>query len=119
MTFDLEVMLRNHERVFSETLGYEREPTTWTDADVDAVLRKILRAIDRILDPEAAGDRPVALRGLSWIVSPYQDGVVIAFEIHSASAVAGPFRLDQRVLEAMMGRVISAAAAATSSPTVH
>jgi|MudIll2142460700_1097286.scaffolds.fasta_scaffold385406_2 hypothetical protein len=119
MTFDLEVMLRGNERVFSETLGHEREPAAWTDADVDAVLRKILRAVDRIVDPEAAGDRPVALRGLSWIVSPYQDGVVIAFEIHSASAVAGPFRVEQRALETMMGRVIAAAAAATAPPTVH
>ena len=110
MTFDLEVMLRGNERVFVERIDYEREESAWTDADVDAVLRKILQAIDRMLNPGAGSERPVWLRGMSWIVSPHEGGVVIAFEIHSASAVAGPFAITQDRLSAMVDRVLNQSA---------
>jgi hypothetical protein len=116
MTFDLEVMLRGNDRVYTETLTHDRPPETWTDADVDAVVRKMLRAIDRLQHPDEAETRPISLRGLSWIVSPYHEGVVIAFEIHTAAAVAGPFDLRKDTLEAIMGRVTRA----DESPgTVH
>ena len=117
MTFDLEVMLRADERVFTERIEHEHEPSAWTDADVDAALRKILRAIDHVLNPEAAGDRPISLTGLSWIVHPYKDGVVLAFEIHSASAVSGPFAIAQDRLEQMVARVLGGVT--PSSQVVH
>ena len=57
---------------------------------------------------EAAGtsDRDVALRGLSWIVNPYEDGVVVAIEITLGAAVAGPFDIEQAALDAMIARVL-------------
>jgi hypothetical protein len=76
----------------------------------------MLRAIERLEHRGDTADRPVSLRGLSWIVNPYRDGVVIAFEIHSASAVAGPFDVRKDALEAMMLRVMRASDA---SRTVH
>lgn len=113
MTFTLEVMLRADQRVFTEQIDHPGTPQTWTAADMQSVLRALLRAIDRILNP---GDEPraIELRGLNWIVSPYQDQVVIAFEIASASAVAGPFDVPQRVLESLLAQALG-----TATPTVH
>ena len=117
MTFDLEVMLRASERVFTERIDHDGEPSAWTDADVEAALRKILRAIDRILNPHADEEHPISLKGLSWIVHPYKDGVVLAFEIHSAAAVAGPFAMAEDRLEQMVSRVLGGVAPA--SQVVH
>lgn len=117
MTFDLEVMVRAHEHVFTEHIDHDREPSAWTDADVDAALRKILRAIDRILNPGTSEEHAVSLKGLSWIVHPYKDGVVLAIEIHSASAVAGPFAMARDRLEQMVSRVLGGVT--PSSQVVH
>lgn len=117
MTFDVEIMLRHDQRVFTETLTYPGDPGAWTDADAGAVLKQILHAIDRVMHPQGTrSDRPVSLRGMSWIVSPHQDGVVIAFEIHSASAVAGPFRVSAADLD---GKVRRAVLAEQPVGTVH
>lgn len=105
MTFDVEIMLRGNERVFTERLACDREPADWADADVAGVLTQVLQTIDRVQASWTGEPRPVSLRGLSWIVNPYKDGVVIALEIHSASAVAGPFRIREAELTAMVDRV--------------
>ena len=63
-----------------------------------------------------------SLRGLSWIVNPYEDGgVVVAIEITLGAAIAGPFDIPQQALEAMITRVMARArkAGGASSPTVH
>jgi len=71
-------------------------------------------AMDRLKRPDGV-DRPVALRGLSWIVNPYEDGgVVIAIEITLGAAIAGPFDIDQTALEGMIERVLTRPAS-----TVH
>ena len=58
----------------------------------------------------------IALRGLSWIVSPYEGGgVVIAIEITMGAAVAGPFDIDRTRLEAMIARVLSEPPAALTN----
>jgi hypothetical protein len=116
MTFELEVMLRGNTRVYNETLTHDRTPEAWTDTDVLAIVTKMLRVIERLQHPGDTAGRPISLRGLSWIVNPYRDGVVIAFEIHSASAVAGPFDVRKDALEALMIRVMRASDA---SGTVH
>jgi hypothetical protein len=54
---------------------------------------------------------------MSWIVSPFKDGVVIAFEIHSASAVAGPFHgISDQTLDRLMRE---ATTPGQPPPTVH
>jgi hypothetical protein len=96
--------------------GVARAPRAWTDEDVRVVIEGMLRAMDRLKRPGEA-DRPIALRGLSWIVNPYEDGgVVIAIEITLGAAIAGPFDIDKASLEGMIARVL---AAQSPSPTVH
>jgi len=67
----------------------------WTDADVALVLEGMLRALDRAKHPQADPGRHVALRGFSWIVSPFETGgVVIALEMTLGAVVAGPFDIQ-------------------------
>jgi len=83
---------------------------------VKAVLEGMLRAMHRLKNPGEADPPHIALRGLSWIVNPYDaGGVVIAIEITMGAAVAGPFDIDKAGLEAMIARVLSRAAAPSSS----
>lgn len=116
MTFDIEIVLRERDYAVTETVRHDAVPADWTDVDVETVLKEMLLAIDRTKNPDAA-DRYVALRGFSWIVEPTVGGVVIALEIPSGAAVAGPFDIEQNRLDGMITRVL--AAARPSRPTVH
>ncbi len=108
MTFEVEIVLRERNFAVTEQLQHPTAPATWTDRDVEAVLKAILLAIDRAKNP-AAADRYVALRGFSWIVEPADGGVVIAIEIPMGAAVAGPFDIAPARLDAMITRVLAAA----------
>lgn len=80
----------------------------WTDDDVDAVLTGMLRALDLAKDPAAPPDRPIALRGFSWIVNPYHEGgVVIALELSLGAVVAGPFDVPEHELSERIARVMA------------
>jgi hypothetical protein len=116
MTFDIEIVLRERDYAVTETVRHGIAPSDWTDLDVETVLKEILLAIDRVRNPGAT-DRYVALRGFSWIVEPSEGGVVIALEIQSGAAVAGPFAIEQSRLDRMIARVI--AAARPTRPVVH
>lgn len=117
MTFDVEVVLRERNVAVTERVDVGRAPRDWTDADVEQVLKGILLAIDRAKNG-AAPDRHVALRGFSWIVEPTGGGnVVIAIEIPMGAAVAGPFAVDQGVLDRAITRVL--ASVSGERPTVH
>jgi hypothetical protein len=117
MTFDVEIVLRERDYAVTEQLAYQgNQPDAWTERDVEAILKQILLAIDRVKNPDG-GNRFVALRGFSWIVEPMSGGVVIAIEIPSGAAVAGPFRIEQPRLDRLITRVI--AAARPSPPLVH
>jgi len=119
MTVAVDVWLRGQDHATTAQIdGIARAPAAWTDDDVRLVLEGMLRAMDRLRRP-GGEQRPIALRGLSWIVNPYEDGgVVIAIEITMGAAVAGPFDIEQAALEAMITRVL-ARPAAPPSPTVH
>jgi hypothetical protein len=102
MEFDVEIVLRERDFAVTERARVPvpsgRTPREWTDEDVEAVLKAILLALDRVRNP-GTHERYVALRGFSWIVEPTADGqVVIAVEIQSGAAVAGPFAADQASL---------------------
>ena len=116
MTFDVEIVLRDHINAITRRIEQPGEPRQWTEPDVAAVLREILLAIDRAKNPGTA-ERHVALRGFSWIVEPASGGVVIAIEIPTGAAVAGPFDIEQPVLDRLITRAIEAAAPAR--PVVH
>src|SRR5262245_31316055 len=106
MKVSVDVVLRGENVAKTETLeGISRAPAMWTDEDVRTLLEGMLRAMDRRKRPGEA-DRVIALRGLSWIVNPYDEGgVVIAIEISLGAAVAGPFDIEQTRLEQMVTRV--------------
>lgn len=116
MTIPVEIMLRHDERVFTETIDHPRDVDAWTAVDLEQILKAILARIDRIQHPGRPEQPPVSLRGMNWIVSPYQQGVAIAFEIPSASAVAGPFSLAQEALERLMTEAFAASRPPT---TIH
>ena len=91
MTVHVDVWLRGQDFATTQAIeGLKREPTAWTDDDVRFVLEGMLQAMHRLKHPDDA-ERPIALRGLSWIVNPYEEGgVVIAIEITMGAAIAGP-----------------------------
>jgi hypothetical protein len=117
ITYNVEIVLRERDYAVTERVVHGgNAPSDWTDADVEIVLKDILLAIDRVKHPHAES-RYVALRGFSWIAEPTSAGVVIAIEIPSGAAVAGPFDIDHPRLDRLITRVI--AAARPSRPVVH
>jgi hypothetical protein len=119
--YTVEVVLRDRDYAVSGTVRSATTPREWTEFEVEDVLRGILQAIDRARNPDEAG-RPIALRGFSWIVEPAEGGVVIAIEIPTGAAVAGPFDADQRTLDALITRTLRRQALTASlpvPPTVH
>ena len=119
MTVSVDIWLRGTEHATTRTIeGLLREPPAWTDDDVRFVLEGMLRVMAQLKQP-GKEPRTIALRGLSWIVNPYEEGgVVIAIEITLGAAIAGPFDIDKSALEAMITRVMSSPAAPPSA-TVH
>jgi hypothetical protein len=116
MTIPLEIMLRGNDRVFTETIVHPGEPSTWNERDIATVLKGILIAIDRAQNPGKSEEPEVSLRGLSWIVQPSGKGVVIALEIHTAAAVAGPLNLTESHLDGLITRALNAA---KPTPVIH
>jgi hypothetical protein len=104
----VDVWLRGQDFATTRAIaGIIREPEAWTDEDVRAVLHGMLLEMHRLKHPDAA-DASIALRGLSWIVNPYEEGgVLIAIEITMGAAIAGPFEIDQTALETMIARVLA------------
>ena len=117
--FPVDVWLRGDDFATTETLpGVPREPHAWTDDDVRGILEAMLKTMNRLKHP-GRPDAPIALRGLSWIVNPFEEGgVVIAIEITLGAAIAGPFDIPQATLEAMIARVL-AQPSASSAASVH
>ena len=119
MTVSVDIWLRGTDHATTATIeNIPRTPPSWADEDVRLVLEGMLRAMDRLKRP-GQEDRPIQLRGLSWIVNPFEGGgVVIAIEITLGAAIAGPFEIDKAALEAMIARVL-AAPPRPASTTVH
>ena len=107
--FQIDIWLRGTNHAITEVIApVTNEPGAWTDADVALVLAGMLRALERAKHPDAASDRPVSLRGFSWIVNSYDTGgVVIALELTLGAVVAGPFDVPEKDLTGMIERAIS------------
>ena len=116
MTFDIEIVLRERDYAVTETVSHDISASDWTELDVETILKEMLLAIDRVRNP-SNDERYVALRGFSWIVEPFEGGVVIALEIPSGAAVAGPFDIEQARLDHLITRVL--AADRPHPPVVH
>ena len=107
MTFNVEVLLKGEDAVVDHVVQRDGpEPDHWSDDDVRDVLRLTLLSFNRVQNPEA-DERLVSLRGLSWIVTPLENGVAIAIEIPSGAVVAGPFDIDADSLTASISRVLA------------
>ena len=108
MEFPVDIWLRGDNHATTETIApVGREPRAWTDGDVADVLIGMLRAIDRASRPDASADRPIALRGFSWIVNPFESGgVVIAIEMTLGAVIAGPFDVPESVLSGLIQTAI-------------
>lgn len=123
MEFQADIWVRGEHHATTQAIGpIPREPSGWTDEDIVMVLEGMLRALERANDPSVSADRPVSLRGFSWIVSPFEaGGVVIALELTLGAVVAGPFELSESDLSARIERVMTAERTATPSAaqTVH
>lgn len=115
MNISVDVWLRGDNHATTYVISpVRRDPGSWTESDVSAVLVGMLRALERARNPEAPADRPVALRGFSWIVNPFDEGgVVIALELSLGAIVAGPFDIAERDLSAMIHNVMTAEARTT------
>jgi hypothetical protein len=113
-TFPVDIWLRGQDFATTRSIaGVAQDPGAWTDHDVRLLLEGMLREMHRLKHPDNEPDQ-VNLRGLSWIVNPYDEGgVVIAIEITMGAAIAGPFQIEKSALEAMIGRVL---VRPTSSP---
>jgi hypothetical protein len=120
LSFPVDIWLRGEHTATTRNIqGIAREPGAWTDDDVRAMLEGMLLEMHRLKHPQDE-ERTISLRGLSWIVNPYEDGgVVVAIEITLGAAIAGPFNIDQRALESIITRVITQARSGGTSPTVH
>ena len=120
MEFHVDIWLRGDNHATTEVISpVAAEPRAWTEADVAHVLVAMLRAIDRAKHPDVAADRPIGLRGFSWIVNPFESGgVVIALEMTLGAVIAGPFDVSESVLSGLIQRVMDGERAATAE-TVH
>jgi hypothetical protein len=123
MSIHVEIWLRGDNHATTAVIApVDSEASAWSDGDVAAVLEGMLRAIDKARNPDAPVDRPVVLRGFSWIVNPYEEGgVVIALEMTLGAVVAGPFNIPEGQLTAMIDRVIASGRAPMppTSESVH
>jgi len=119
MNVEAEIWVRGEQHATTEVVAsLERQPRAWTERDVMDVLVGMLRALDRAKNPTTDTDRPVALRGFSWIVNPFENrGVVIAIEMSLGAIVAGPFDIPERDLSTLIERVMAADRAAQSHAT--
>ena len=109
MEVSVDIWLRGENHATTQTIApTTREPQSWTDADVGALLTGMLRAIDQAKHPDGVSDRPIALRGFSWIVNPFEEGgVVVALELSLGAVIAGPFDIPERDLTTMIERVMT------------
>ena len=103
---DVDVWVRGASGAVTQKVkGVPADADSWTVADVKVLLEQMLKALDRVRDPQAEPPA-VSLRGFSWIVSPDEGGVLVHLELQLGTASAGPFAIDESRLSDMIARVI-------------
>ena len=122
MRLEIDVWLRGNDFATTDVVEVPLGPPRgWADDEVRMLLKELLRSVERAKSPDTDRDRAVALRGFSWIVSPFESGgFTVAVEIQIGAAAAGPFDVDQAELEATITRVRAADRLPhRESPVVH
>jgi hypothetical protein len=113
---DAEIVVRASGAVVQEAFLYDGpDASAWTEHDVRAILIALLRALDRAASRGSHADGPIRLRGLSWIVTPFDAGAAVAIEITAGSIVAGPFAIPDATLSRLVARAIDIDGAGTPS----
>jgi hypothetical protein len=108
MSIEVDVWVRGTLNAETCQIASLPDPSVWEDDDVRRLLTEMLLALERKKNP--GGEVPiVTLRGFSWIVSPYQSGVLVHLEMQMGTASAGPLAIDEARLTGMLHRVMSAA----------
>lgn len=109
MELEIEVWLRGQDTAVTDVVDASiAEPSAWTERDIRVLLEELLRAIERATRPDAPRDRPVALRGFSWIVSPFEGGgYTVAVEIQLGASAAGPFDVDRAEIERLIASAMA------------
>jgi hypothetical protein len=109
MSVQVDVWVRGtlHAKTY-EITSLPSDPASWGEQDVRHLLSEMLSALQREKDP---GGEPttITLRGFSWIVSPYESGVLVHLEMQLGTASAGPLRIDEQRLSTMVSRVMTPA----------
>jgi hypothetical protein len=107
VTIPVDIWLRGNDFATTHTIDVvANDPGAWTDDHVRQILEGMLRIMHQARHPD--DPRAIALRGLSWIVNPFEaGGVVIAIEITMGAAIAGPIDIDKTALEGIISRVLS------------
>jgi hypothetical protein len=116
MTIEVDVWVRGTLQARTHHIdALPPDPDEWEEADVRRLLSEMLRALEREKNP--GGDPPpVTLRGFSWIVSPYETGVLVHLEMQMGTASAGPIRIAEARLAEMVAKVM---AGDERPPVVH
>ncbi|MBA3269522.1 MAG: hypothetical protein H0T71_03355 [Acidobacteria bacterium] len=106
MTVELDIWVRGTPD--ARTHRVELAPASageWRESDVHRLMSEMLLALNRETNPDAEPP-PVAMRGFSWIVSPYESGVVVHVEMQIGTVSAGPLAIDEARLTALISRVM-------------
>lgn len=107
MNIEVDVWVRGTLHATTYEITSLPNPGDWSDHDVRQLLSEMLLALEREKNP--GGVPPaVSLRGFSWIVSPYESGVLVHLETQMGTASAGPLAIDERRLTAMVARIMTA-----------
>ena len=113
MSIEVDVWVRGTLHAKTHSIDSLPDPRDWQEGDVRQLLAEMLLALDRERNP-GGEPPPVTLRGFSWIVSPYESGVLVHLEMQSGTASAGPLAIEAERLTAMMSKIM-----APTPTTVH
>jgi hypothetical protein len=104
---EVDVWVRGSERAVTHKIAaLPAKAETWSELDVQRLLSEMLLALDRERNPDRESPT-VALRGFSWIVSPYDaGGVIVHVETQMGTVSAGPFQVEESRLTNLIRRVM-------------
>jgi hypothetical protein len=106
MTFEIDVWVRGAQHAKTHHVdSIEAKATDWGEAEVRQLVTEMLLALNREKHP-GAEPPPLTMRGFSWIVSPFESGVVLHLEMHIGTVSAGPFPIGATRLTELMTRMI-------------
>lgn len=116
MTIEVDVWIRGTQHATTHRVELSSATASdWNESDVHQLVSEMLLAMNRDKNP-GAEPPPLSMRGFSWIVSPYESGVVVHLEMQSGTVSAGPFAITEDRLTALMARVMRPS---ESSERVH